>query len=84
MTGTDLIQILSILIEVIIVAGAVVIGVKNQKPYGWAIAVTFGLFVIFDLSQLGMISFLAGIDAFLFLAANIAMLIAVWLIMKEK
>lgn len=84
MTGADLIQILSILIEVIIAAGAVVIGVKNQKSYGWAIAVTFGLFVIFDLSRLGMIPFLAGIDAFLFLAANIAMLIAVWLMMKEK
>jgi len=31
-----------------------------------------------------MIPFIAGIDAFLFPAANIAMLIAVWLIIQEK
>ena len=84
MTGADLIQMLSILIEVIIAAGAVFIAVKKQKRFGWAIAATFGLYVIFDLSRMGIIPFLAGIDASLFLAANIAMLIAVWLMIKER
>ena len=84
MTGADLLQLLSILIEVIITAGAVFIAVKSKKPFGWAIAATFGLYVIFDLSRMGVILFLAGIDAILFLAANIAMLIAVWLIIQER
>jgi hypothetical protein len=84
MTGPDLIQLLSILIEIIIVAGAVFIAVKKQKRFGWAIAATFGLYVLFDLSRMGMIPFPAGIDAFLFLAANIAMLIAVWMISQER
>jgi hypothetical protein len=84
MTGADLIQMLSVLIEIIIAAGAVFIAVKKEKPFGWAIAATFGLYVIFDLSRMGVIPFLAGIDAVLFLAANIAMLIAVWLIIQEK
>ena len=84
MTGADLIQMLSILIEVIIAAGAVFIAVKKKKAYGWAIAATFGLYVIFDLSRRGIILFLAGIDASLFLAANIAMLIAVWLMIQER
>lgn len=83
-TGADLIQVLSVLIEIIIAAGAVFIAVKKQKPFGWAIAATFGLYVVFDLSRMGIIPFLAGIDAFLFLAANIAMLIALWLMIKEK
>lgn len=84
MTGTDLISLLSILIEVIIAAGAVFIAVKKQKHFGWAIAATFGLYVIFDLSRMGIIPFLAGVDAFLFLAANIAMLIAVGMMIKER
>ena len=84
MSGADLIQLLSILIEVIIVAGAVFIAVKRQKRSGWAVAATFGLYVIFDLSRMGMIPFPAGIDAVLFLCANIAMLIAIWLIIQEQ
>jgi hypothetical protein len=33
---------------------------------------------------MGMIPFPAVLDAFLFLAANVAMLIAVWLMIQEK
>ena len=84
MTGIDDIQVLSILIEVVITAGALFIGIKKKKRFGWAIAATFGLYVVFDLSRMGMIPFLTGIDSFLFLAANIAMLIAVWQIIQEK
>lgn len=83
MNSADLIQIVSVLIEVVITAGAVFVAVKRQKIFGWAIAATFALFVIFDLSRMGIIPFLAGIDAFLFLGANIAMLIAVWLMIRE-
>ncbi len=84
MTGADLIQMLSVLIEVIIAAGAVFIAVKKQKPFGWAVAATFALYVCFDLSRMGMIPFPAGMDAFLFLGANIAMLIAVCLMIQER
>jgi hypothetical protein len=83
MSGADLIQLLSVLIEIIIAAGAVFIAVKKQKRFGWAIAATFGLYVIFDLSRMGVIPFPAGIDAVLFLGANVAMLIAVWLMWRE-
>jgi len=37
MTGADLIQLLSVLIEVIIAAGAVFIAVKKQKLFGRAL-----------------------------------------------
>ncbi|MDP3565325.1 MAG: hypothetical protein Q8R70_12635 [Methanoregula sp.] len=83
MTGPDPIQILSVLLEIIIAAGAVFLAVKKQKRSGWAIAATFGLYVLFDLSRMGMIPFPVGVDAFLFLGANIAMLIAVWLMLQE-
>lgn len=84
MNGADLIQVISVLIEVVITAGGVFVAVKREKTFGWAIAATFALFVIFDLSRMGIIPFLAGIDAFLFLGGNIAMLIAVWLMIREK
>jgi len=64
MTGTDLISLLSVLIEVIIAAGAVFIAVKKKKTYGWTVAATFALYVIFDLLRMDMIPFIAGIDAF--------------------
>jgi hypothetical protein len=57
---------------------------KKQKPFGRAIATTFGQYVIFDLSRWHIIPYLAGIDALLFLTANIAMLIAVWPVIQEK
>ena len=84
MTGTDLISLLSVLIEIIIAAGSVFIAVKKEKRYGWAVAATFGLYVIFDLFRMGMIPVLAGAEGYLFLGANIAMLIAVWLMIQEK
>lgn len=84
MTDVDLVQLLSVLIEIIIAAGAVFIAVKKQKRSGWAIAVTFALFVCFDISRMGMIPSIAVIDGFVFLAANIAMLIAIWFLIQEK
>ncbi|ACL16113.1 hypothetical protein [Methanosphaerula palustris] len=83
MSGIDLLQVLSVFIEIIIAAGAVFIAVKKQRHFGWAIAATFGLYVCFDLSRMGMIPIIAGIDGFLFLVANIVMLIAIWLIIQE-
>ena len=44
MIRADLIQRLSILVEIIIEVGAVFIAVKKQKRFGWAIAAIFGLF----------------------------------------
>ncbi len=44
MIRVDLIQRLSILIEINIAVGAECIAVKKQKRFGWAIAATFGLF----------------------------------------
>ena len=79
MIRADLIQRLSLPIEINIAVSAAFIAVKKQKRFGGAIAATFGLFVIFDLSLRGMFLFFAGIDTLLFPAANIAMLNAMWL-----
>jgi hypothetical protein len=84
MNSSVLIELLSVLIEVIIVAGAVFIAVKKKKLYGWAIAATFALYVCFVLSRMGYIQINARINGFMFLIANIAMLIAVWLMIKNK
>ncbi|MEI8331621.1 MAG: hypothetical protein WCF90_08265 [Methanomicrobiales archaeon] len=66
MNSADLTLVISVLIRVVITAGAVFVAVTRQKTSGWAIAATFTLFVIFDLSRMGIIPFLAGIDAFRF------------------
>ncbi|WP_440950745.1 hypothetical protein [Methanosphaerula subterraneus] len=83
MTGVDPLQLLSVLLEVIIVAGAVFIAVKKQKRSSWAIAATFALYVFFDLSRMGILPFTAQVDGFLFLIANVTMLVAIWLMMQE-
>jgi len=47
MIKADLIQRLSILIEIIIAVGAEFIAAKKQKHLGWAIVATSGLFCNF-------------------------------------
>ena len=78
------IQLAATLIEVVIALGACMIAWKKQKVYGWFIAVTFGLFVIFDLARIFALEVSADRHALVLLIACISMLGAVWLIWNES
>jgi len=78
-----IIQIISVLIECAVVILALKLADRSKKSYGWLIALTFTLYVIFDLSRLGILPVPGDIAAPLFLVASMSVLLAVFLILRE-
>lgn len=83
MDQTLLLQVISILIEFAVVALALRLASTGRKQYGWLIALTFALYIFFDLSRLGLIPVTEDVSAPLFLTASLSALIAVFLILRE-
>ncbi len=78
------IQTISILIECAVVFLALRTATRGGKAYGWLIAATFALYVIFDLSRLSLIPIPETAGAPLFLIASLSALVAVFLILRES
>jgi hypothetical protein len=83
MSIPEVVQFSSVFIEIIIAIAAIVIATQKQKIYGWLIALTFGLYVIFDLSRLGVLPLASDLISGLFLIASLSMLGAVWLMYRD-
>ncbi len=77
------IQLIATLAEVVVALVAVLIASKKKKLYGWFIAITFGLFVIFDLARIFALEVSAERHALVLLIACLSMLYAVWLMWNE-
>jgi hypothetical protein len=80
---SDIIQMLAILIECGVVVIAVLIATRNHKQYGGLIAITFALFVLFDLIRILWENGLSGIHSLLLFVACVSMLYAVWLMYND-
>jgi CHASE2 domain-containing sensor protein len=80
----DIVQILAILIECAIAGIAILIATRNKKVYGWFIAGTFALFVLFDISRIFALAISPDIHALVFLIACALMLYGTWLLYQEK
>ena len=78
------IQLIATLTEVVIALIAFLIGWQKKRLYGWLIAVTFGLFVIFDLARIFALEVAADKYSLLLLIACLSMLYAVWLLWKGR
>jgi len=78
-----ILQSISVLIECAVVVLALRITTAGAKEYGWLIATTFALYVIFDLSRLGLIPVPDDLSAPLFLIASLSALLAVFLILRD-
>jgi hypothetical protein len=83
MDVSSTIQLIATLIEAVIALLAVLVAWKKKRLYGWFIAVTFGLFVIFDLARIFALEVSAERHAMVLLIACISMLCATWLLWKE-
>jgi hypothetical protein len=77
-------QPVSILIEVIICALGVGIAVAKKQTYGWFIALTFGIYVVYDSSALSGTALPADALALIFLAASLSMLYAAWTLYSRE
>lgn len=83
MDTNTVLQVLSVLIEIIVAIAGVRLATKGKKVYGWFIALTFALYVVFDLSRLEFLPKSEAVISPLFLIASLSILYAVWLIGEE-
>lgn len=78
----SLIQPVSILIEGLVCILGIAIAVLKKKVYGWFIAFTFGVYVMYDFLVLVKSMIAPEFLALIFLAASISVLYAVWQIYR--
>ena len=80
MDTNSVLHVLAVAIECIVVLAGVRLATKGKKVYGWWIALTFALYVVFDLSRLGFLPKDEAVLSFLFLVASLSILYAVYLL----
>ena len=81
---SNLLETLAVLVECTIAAIACLIAVQNKKVYGWFIAATFALFILFDIFRIFSLPMPADLHAGIFLVASGLMLYAIWQLYCEK
>jgi hypothetical protein len=76
-------HLLSILLEAVVAALGVMLAISKKKMYGWCIAVTFVLYVVYDLANL--LAWTISLDTLymIFFVATLSILWAVWNIFLE-
>lgn len=77
------IQLIASAAEAFVALTAVRIAVQKKKAYGWFIAITFTLFVLFNITRIFSLAMPRELDALVFLAAGASMLWAMVLIWKD-
>lgn len=81
---SNLLQILSIGIEILAVFVGLAIVIRKKKVYGWLISLTFALYIFFDLSRIYWPGISPDLHSLAFLIASIAIVLTLWLIYRES
>jgi hypothetical protein len=81
---TSLIQPVSILIEVLVCLLGIALAVQKKRIYGWFIAFTFGVYVVYDLLVFLNARIAPAFLTLIFLAASLSILYAVWQIYRSE
>ena len=82
MSLSSLIQPVSIVLEVLVVFVALILAVRKGRPYGWLIALTFAIYVIYDSARFTGAAISGDLLAVLFLVASASALGAVWMMYR--
>ena len=80
---SDFLQVVAVILEVCVTGIAVLIALRKKKLYGWGVALTFGLFVLFDIFRIFALPMPDTFHAFIFLVACGSMVYAIWLMYAE-
>ena len=78
------IQYISIIIEAAIFILSMLVAIQKKKLYGYGFALTFAIYVFYDLAKLGTFTIDNNMLYPLFLIASVSMLWAVWMIYREN
>ena len=84
MLFSDFLQIIAVLLEAAVTIIAILIATGRKKMYGWCIAITLGLFVLFDIVRLFSLPLTEEVHALIFLVACGSMLYGVWILYQEQ
>jgi hypothetical protein len=76
-------HLFSILLEAVVAALGVMLAISKKKMYGWCIAVTFVLYVVYDLANLMALNISEDTLYMIFFVATLSILWAVWNIFLE-
>ncbi len=79
----ELLQYVSIGIEALIVLFALLIGYKKGKKYGYGIALTFAIYVFYDLTKVIPLTIPNEVLYPIFFVGTLSILWAVWTMYKE-
>ena len=79
----NVLQTISILLELMVVALGLMLVIGKKKMYGWCIALTFILYVFCDLANLLSLHISEGSLDVLFFMATLSILWAIWNIFLE-
>lgn len=82
MLFSEFLQIVAVILEAAVAVIALIMATRREKSYGWFIAVTFGLFVLFDIVRLFSLPISEAYHALIFLVACGSMLYGIWLMYR--
>ncbi len=83
MSIESILQPLSLFFEVLVFILGIGLAVARKKVYGWGIALTFGLYVVYDATRFFGIGVSSDILGIIFFVASLSVLWAVWTLWKE-
>ena len=79
----NLLHLLSILLEAVVALLGIMLAIGKKKMYGWCIALTFVLYVVYDLTNLMALNISQDTLYMIFFVATLSILWAVWNIFLE-
>ena len=79
----NLLHLLSILLEAVVALLGIMLAIGKKKMYGWCIALTFLLYVVYDLASLLALNISQDTLYVIFFVATLSILWAVWNIFLE-
>lgn len=77
-------HIISIFLEAIITILGILLATQKRKSYGWAIALTFGIYVFYDAATFFSVSIRPDVLYSIFFIATISAFWSVWRIYKQS
>ncbi|HTY13233.1 MAG TPA: hypothetical protein VMD02_03480 [Candidatus Omnitrophota bacterium] len=79
----DIVQLVSVFLEIMVTVVALMIAVGKNKVYGWCFTLTFMIYVFYDVSRFAFLNVPADIMSIMFFIASFSALWGIWSIYKE-
>lgn len=79
-----LMDMISVIAEVFVAILGILMVIRKKKIFGWALVVTFGIYVFYDLTRFFGLSLSDELLAILFLIASLSILWGSWRVYKES